>query len=281
MSTPGYEAILSGAAVVDYSTRGRIRATGADRARLLHAMTTNDVAGLKPGESVAVFFLNAQGRILADADIYCGDDDLLIDVEPEVRSKVFTHLDRYIIADDVTLEDVTDSTAELCLIGGAPPQREITFPTTLLGAAGCRVVVPIERRNEFLARPIATAEDARTVRIENGVPRYGEEIVEAHLVQETGQMARVHFNKGCYLGQEIVERVRSRGQVHRTLRALGIEGTAVPAAGEKVLSNGREAGEISSAVYSPRHGEVRALAYLRTLDALSVAGAAAQIVQHA
>ena len=76
----------------------------------------------------------------------------------------------------------------------------------------------------------ATAEDARIVRIENGRPRYGEEITERYLVQETGQMHAVHFSKGCYLGQEIVERVRSRAQIHRVLRAFEID-TAGPSRG--------------------------------------------------
>jgi folate-binding protein YgfZ len=277
MSTPGYQAILNGSAVIDYSARGRIRATGADRARLLHALCTNDVASLRPGQSAAVFFLNPQGRILADADIYGGDDWLLIDVEPEAREKIFRHIDRYIIADDVTLEDVTDTTAELCIIGEAPAGTVIEG--TLIGVAGCRVVIPIDAPRPAL--PVATLEDARVVRIENGVPRYGEEITEAHLVQETGLMARVHSNKGCYIGQEIVERVRSRGQLHRSLRALRVTGTAVPAAGEKVLSGEKEAGEIASAVFSNRFQEIRALAWLRSLDSLSVAGAAAQLIQQA
>jgi len=117
------------------------------------------------------------------------------------------------------------------------------------------------------------------VRLENGRPRYGEDITEANLAQETGQMRALHFNKGCYLGQEIVERVRSRGHVNRTLKALRIEGTDVPAGGTKVMSADKEAGEITSAAYSPGEGCVRALACLRTVENLSVAGAAAQFVQ--
>src|SRR5258708_26701328 len=108
--TPGYEALTHGAALVDLSSRGRIRVTGEDRARLLHAMTTNHVQQLKPGEGLYAFFLNAQGRILADACVLCFEDHLLLDTEPETRTVVYQHLDRYIIADDVTLEDVTDET---------------------------------------------------------------------------------------------------------------------------------------------------------------------------
>src|SRR5579871_2058159 len=102
--TPGHEALLNSAALVDLSPRGRIRVTGEDRARLLHAMTTNHVQQMKPGDGLYTFFLNAQGRILADSYILCFGDHFLLDTEPETRESVFQHLDHYIIADDVSLE---------------------------------------------------------------------------------------------------------------------------------------------------------------------------------
>lgn len=284
----GYEAIHQGAAVTDVSARGRIRVTGEDRQRLLHAMTTHHVQEMQPGQSLYAFFLNAQGRILADVWIYCAEDHLLLDVEPEVREKIFAHLDRYIIADDAALEDVTASTAELEVSG---PRAEaiggsgIVFNRTLTGAPGFRVVMPVEEKAAQMAElqsagcVEAKLEEARVVRIENGVPRYGEDITEGNLAQETGLMHALHFNKGCYLGQEIVERVRSRGHVNKTLQALRVEGEKAPAPGTKVLSGGKEAGEISSSAWSPAEGCVRALAYLRALEGLSVSGSAAQVVQ--
>ncbi|MBI5281969.1 MAG: folate-binding protein YgfZ [Candidatus Solibacter usitatus] len=284
----GYEALRQGAAIIDLSARGRIRATGEDRLRLLHAMTTNHVQEMRAGTSLYAFFLNAQGRILADADIWCGAEAALVDVEPETREKVFQHIDRYIIADDVTLEDVTETTAEIGVEGpGAEALRRegIAIGNTVTGQPGFRLIVPVDEKEALLAElraagaVEASAEEARAVRLENGRPRYGEDMTEANLAQETGQMRALHFNKGCYLGQEIVERVRSRGHVNRTLRALRIEGTDVPAAGTKVMSADKEAGEITSAAYSPGEGCVRALAYLRTVENLSVAGAAAQAVQ--
>src|SRR6185295_17215027 len=94
----GYWALRQTAAVLDLSGRGKIRLTGEDRARLLHAMTTNHVEQLTPGTGCYAFFLNAQGRILADVNILCLADALLLDIEPEIRRKVFEHLDHYIIA---------------------------------------------------------------------------------------------------------------------------------------------------------------------------------------
>src|SRR5579863_9358333 len=116
-STAGYDALTKSAALLDLSGRGRIRVTGEDRARLLHAMTTNHIQQMKPGDGIYVFFLNAQGRILADAYLLCFEDHFLIDTAPETRQVVYEHLDHYIIADDVTLEDITEQTFSFGLEG--------------------------------------------------------------------------------------------------------------------------------------------------------------------
>jgi aminomethyltransferase len=113
--------------------------------------------------------------------------------------------------------------------------------------------------------PQANAEAARVVRLENGRPRYGEEITERFLLQETGQMRAVSFSKGCYLGQEIVERVRSRGQVHRHLLPVEIDAPEGPPPGTKLTgADGKELAEIMSAAFSPALNKVVALAYVRT-----------------
>jgi folate-binding protein YgfZ len=275
--TPGYEALIAGAAWFDLSARGRIRATGEDRARLLHALATCHVEGLEEGATAYTFFLNAQGRILADGYIRRGAGDLLIDVEPEARTKTREHIDRYIIADDVTLEDITERTAEIAVEGpGAEALRgkaetpdAAVLPVSATGQPGFRLIVSSGERESVLAALAAAGAveaspaDVAAVRLENGVPRFGEDISEANLAQETRQVQAVHPSKGCYLGQEIVERVRSRGNVHRQLAALRIEGEAVPAAGTEVFAGEKAAGAITSAAWSPRLGCVRALAYLR------------------
>lgn len=286
----GYEALRTRAAWMDVSGRGKIRVTGEDRARLLHAMSTNDVKNLAPGAGLYAFFLNDKGRIIADASIYNLGESLWLDTEPETAAKLRDHLDRYIIADDATLEDETDQWAAIELAGpkaiecavemGLPaPENKYAVRewgagfvarVSGVGAEGVRAFLAIEKKQEFIARleaaqiPEAGAEEARLVRLENGTPRYGEEISERYLVQETQAAHAVHLNKGCYLGQEIVERVRSRGQVHRLLMPVRIEAKQAPVAGTKLSAHGRDVAEISSAVYSPALGEVAALAYVRT-----------------
>jgi aminomethyltransferase len=288
----GYDALRTAAAWLDLSARGRIYATGDDRARLLHAMTTNHVQQLTPGAGCYAFFLNAQGHIQADVNMLCLEDRFLLDTEPETRERVFRHLDKYIIADDVALEDVTQSMAclavegphaatELTAVGAPMPHVEaaeyahapwngaIVARVSETGAPGFRIFMPAEAKTGWIARlesvgaVRATPGEARTVRLEHGKPRYGEDIFDTTLPQETRQMHAVHFTKGCYLGQEIVERIRSRGHVNRLLVKLEVEGEAPLARGTKVTAGAAEAGEITSSAFSPEMGKVVALAYVR------------------
>jgi tRNA-modifying protein YgfZ len=288
----GYDALRTAAAWLDLSARGRIYATGGDRARLLHAMTTNHVQQLTPGTGCYAFFLNAQGHIQADVNLLCLEDRFLLDTEPETRERVFRHLDKYIIADDVALEDVTESlacvavegpyaAAVLAAIGAPAPHAEdaeythapwngaIVERASETGEPGFRIFMPAETKADWIARlesagaVHATPDEARTVRLEHGKPRYGEDIFDTTLPQETRQMHAVHFAKGCYLGQEIVERIRSRGHVNRLLVKLEVEGEALLAGGTKVTAGAAEPGEITSSACSPALGKVVALAYVR------------------
>jgi aminomethyltransferase len=285
----GYDALRTSAAWLDHSARGRIYVSGDDRARLLHAMTTNHIQQLTPGTGCYAFFLNAQGHILADVNLLCLEDRFLLDTEPETRERVFSHLDKYIIADDVAIEDVTGSLACLAVEGptaadvfgaiGVPtPDAEYTHIASSgaivqrvaeTGEPGFRIFIPVESKADWIARlesagaVHATPDDARTVRLEHGKPRYGEDIFDTTLPQETQQMHAVHFAKGCYIGQEIVERIRSRGRVNRLLVKLEVEGEAPLPGGTKVAAAGADAGEITSSVYSPALGKVVGLAYVR------------------
>jgi tRNA-modifying protein YgfZ len=303
-STAGYEALMNGAALLDLSSRGRIRVTGDDRARLLHAMTTNHVQQMKPGDGIYAFFLNAQGRILADACVLCFEDHFLLDTAPETRGTVYEHLDRYIIADDVTLEDITEQTFCFGLEGpragetaahcglSAPHHRFshvrlIDFDVAAIsatGSHGARIYGAIQRKDEALAMIegagaiAASPEDAERARIENFVPKYGCEITEHTLPQETQQLHALHFQKGCYLGQEIIERIRSRGHVNRLLMGFRMDvDTAAPSPGAKLIVEGKPAGEVTSSAAS--NGAVFGLAYVRVPGARS--GAMAEIDGHA
>src|SRR5436190_13018503 len=278
---PGYQALREAAGYIDLSARGKIFAAGEDRVRLLHAMTTNHIQQLQPGQGCYAFFLTAQGRILADANVFVLPDRILLDVEPELRQKLYQHLDKFIIADDVTLEDSSDGLSALCFEGPLAAQALASMKAPIpespyshmdwngwivarvssTGAPGFRIFGP----NEALARFLPVDEEsARVVRLEHGKPRYGEDIIETTLPQETQQSHALHFSKGCYIGQEIVERIRSRGHINRMLVGLRIDVGEAPAPGTKLTAvDGAEAGEITSAAFSPALGKVVALGYVR------------------
>jgi folate-binding protein YgfZ len=253
-------------------------------------MTTNHIQQLTPGSGCYAFFLNDKGRVLADANVLCRPDYFLLDVEPETRQPLYQHLDRFIIADDVTLEDATDSLATIALEGpqaAAVMQRAhapipageystldwgkwIVARLNSTGSPGFFIFVPVAEKAALIAKleaagaELADAESARVVRLEHGRPRYSEDLSDRFLAQEANQPHALHFSKGCYLGQEIVERVRSRGQIHRVLMPLILDTVEPPAPGAKLEFGGAGVAEITSAAYSPAMDKVVALAYVRT-----------------
>ncbi|MBM3724277.1 MAG: folate-binding protein YgfZ [Acidobacteria bacterium] len=308
MST-GYSALRGGAAWIDLSSRGRIRAAGEDRARLLHAMTTNHVQQLQPGQGCYTFFLSAQGRILADANLLCLPEEILIETEPETRAKLFEHLDKFIIADDVALSDETEAgvaigvegpMAEDCLsrAGFSTPAEPYSHSThegvmvarlSSTGMLGWRLFAGAGQRGELIAAVercgavAASLAEAELVRMERGVPRYGADITEKNLVQETRLHHAVSFTKGCYIGQEIVERVRSRGQVHKGLAAIRVETREAVAPGTEIASEGQVVGRVTRTAWSPGLGVTVGFAYLRvdslgTGKAMSIGAAPVTVV---
>lgn len=302
MNTPGYQALRERAALLDLTGRGHLRVTGEDRVRLLHNLSTNHVKNLQPGQGLYAFFLTVQGRILSDAWFLARADAILLDTEPETAASLAAHIDKYIIADDVTLEDLTAATAVLGVEGpsaqealeavGAPVpeaanawvdwEGRMVARISATGQPGFRIFLPVAEKTALIERlrlPVATAEDAFQVRVENGIPRYGDDFTIESLPQETQRMEAVHFQKGCYLGQEIVERLRARGHVNWLLSRLAIDAAAAPAKGAKVTADGKEVGEVTSAVAAA--DGVRALAWVRAEQlkaALTVDGAAARVV---
>jgi folate-binding protein YgfZ len=283
--TDGYQALRHGAAWIDLSARTRILVRGRDRARLLHNLTTNEVKKLTPGTGCYAFLLSPQGRIQADLNLFCFPEHFFIDSEPELREKILQHIRRYIIADQVELEDVTEATGSIGLegpesaallssLGATIPDTPYSHMSwngrtvaavTATGQPGARIFGPASEIIPLLesagAKPAAAA-DVRTIRIENGRPRYGEDIGDTRLPQETQQMHAIHFTKGCYLGQEIVERIRAQGHVNRKLMRIELEGSEIPQPGAKTTVDGNEA-EVTSAVRSPESGRIAALAYVR------------------
>ena len=290
-----FQTLRSGCGVYDLSSRAKIAVTGSDRVRWLNGMVTNNIRDLAPGRGVYAFLLNAQGRIQADLYAFQRSDSLLVDTERVQREKVLQLFDHYIIADDVEIADVSEmltavgftgpearhvlERAHIALPDLAPLQFEdLTWhekPVTLLrsgeeAAESWQLWIAPEHANELWnalvkagARPVGTTA-LNLFRISRGVPQFGVDIRDRDLPQETGQTRALNFTKGCYLGQEIVERIRSRGAVHRQFTAFAVEGE-LPEPSTKVLADEKDVGEITSSAVLPLLNGDRsiALGYLR------------------
>ncbi len=308
MITDGYRALRESAALLDLTGRGHIVLIGEDRARLVHAMCSNNVQALEPGSGCYAMFLSAQGRILADANVLCTADTLILDTEPEAADSLAGHIDRYIIADDCTVHDATAARAVFALEGPAaaellakispadvpgpfgnmPWQAGVIAGLSSTGQPGFRIFADSGQHGAVESWLLgvgaipATPEEARAVRIENARPRFSEDFGEKQIPHETQLLHAISFNKGCYLGQEIVERVRSRGAVNRKLVQLVSDSSELVKPGEKLTLEGKEVGEVTSAALSPATGKQYAFGYLRSeVIAKKVAVRAGQVLLRA
>lgn len=288
-------ALLHHAAIAPINNTGWIRVTGEDRVRWLNGMVTNSIQQLESGSGNYNFFLNAQGRIQGDAYIFAEPDAILLETSHSAVPAVISLLDRFVIMDDVELTDISEQQAGLLVIG---PQASTLLESLGLSAASlnplhrtqqqwnCLTVTilhahsPLTPRYEVWADPSAVTafvvalQNAgatlceplalENLRILEGTPLYGTDIHDKELPQETAQTRALHFAKGCYLGQEIVERIRSRGNVHRTFAAFRLEGT-LPLPGTALTAEDKPIGELTSIAAVPRDGTTvqLALGYVR------------------
>jgi len=259
-------------------------------------MISNKVRDLAEGQGVYAFLLNPQGRILGDLYAYNLGESLLMTTGQEQSEKITGVLRRYIIMDKVELSDVSEQWVTIALAGPgsgkvlkkagmeAGPLQPLQFSAITCegveavltrsdnpAAESYEVRVALEKAAvvaEALSQAGArgvSAEAWELLRIGCGIPRYGVDIRERDLPQETEQTRALNFNKGCYIGQEIVERIRSRGNVHRTFTGFEIESGGLPGPGTKVVVDGKEVGEITSAAVLPVEESERkvALGYIR------------------
>jgi folate-binding protein YgfZ len=276
-------ALLQGAAVHDLGWLRRIAVRGADNFRWLSGMVTNTVEALPCHHGAYNLILNAQGRIQGDAYLWHEGDSLELEFTCSQADALLAHLDHFIIMDDVELVPITTKSA-IGLTGPHAPGILASLGVDplpeLLTSVRCTInsiAVEIDRAYGAVvphyaiwaetaqipalwqaiqaagARP-AGAAALETLRIVEGIPAYGIDIQSRDLPQETSQDRALHFTKGCYLGQEIVERIRSRGQVHRHLRHLELtpgDSGAVPTPGVEIRKAGsapeaKPAGELTS-----------------------------------
>jgi folate-binding protein YgfZ len=283
-------ALRTSCGVFDLGWRAKLVVAGRDRTRWLNGMVTNNIRDLAPSHGVYSFLLNAQGHIMGDMYVFNRGESFQIDTDRSQMEKLTQLLKKYIIMDQVVLSEAGQnsltslgvegpSAKDVLVQAGFEPSElqalevedrmwhdaALSLVRTLQG--GYMIWLPREHAGgmwEVLVAAGATpvgAEALEMWRIVAGMPRYGMDIRERDLPQETAQEQALNFSKGCYIGQEIVERIRSRGAVHRRFTGFRFEGQA-PSPGTKIERDGRELGEITSVATLPGSKAV-GLGYLR------------------
>jgi folate-binding protein YgfZ len=301
VSAGAYDAARHRAAFTDRSERGRVVVSGADRASYLQGLLTNDIVALQPGQGCYAAYLTAQGRMIADLHVYELGDVMLLAMAGSVKDGVLAKLDQFIFTEDVQLGDVTDTFAQIAIVG---PEAARTVATLLSGvpvevlramtehgnlraewAGGAAIVARVTDIGEpgydlYVDRaqsgtlkaalgaagaPEMDEPTAEALRIESGVPLFQRDMDQATIPLEAGIEARaISFSKGCYVGQEVIIRVlhRGHGRVARRLVGLRFDGPQVPAPGAAIRSGDREIGQVTSSTHSPALNRPIALGYV-------------------
>jgi folate-binding protein YgfZ len=295
-----YQAARKTVALLDKNYRTYLGFTGPDRVRYLNAILTNNIKDLKPGEGIASLFLNPQGRIQAEIETYAEAEKLFCVSFAMIREKLISALNHYIIMDDVALRDESTKFYTLGLEGPWTAEivrkasgidlkslKELSWADGNVGGMPCRIVRRSFAGNpnaeflceqghllelwSFLREAVTTYGGApvgytslNALRLEAGVPWFGYDFGEKQIPHEAGlEHSHISYTKGCYTGQEIVERVRSRGQVNRVRALFQLSVPELPAAETPIMFDGKEVGHVTRAAYSPAFQSNIAMGYVR------------------
>jgi len=285
----GWRAVRERAGVFGAPFRAWVRVVGEDRANFLQGMLTNDVRRLALGEGAYAAFLTQQGRVVSDLRVYCMADGFLLDFPASSASAAQARLERFVVADDVEFVPLEDwlvaaegprAGAVLQRVGISPPPGRFGASCVPWGGHSLRVVGAshtgengwllggppdvAEALREALVRagaePVGT-DAIEALRIEAGIPWIGIDMDDSTLVLEAELEGAIGFGKGCYLGQEVVERVAARGHVNRYRRGLVAESGPL-APGWRLSAGSREVGRITSAAWSPHLQKFVAMGYV-------------------
>jgi folate-binding protein YgfZ len=234
------------------ASRTRLRVTGDDRATFLHGQCTHDVNRLQPGQSCYAAFLNAKGKMRGEGHVICLPDAFLLETSLGLQAS----LEKFIITEDVAIEDVSATLGEWLVVGALPmlPTEAVTFPHPL----GIGVI-----SDEPLTATLSN-EDLEVMRVEAGVPRWGADMDDSMIPIEAGlEASAISYDKGCYIGQETIARIRTYGHVNRRLVQVTVIGDQLPVKGDRILAGDEEVGHVTSAARSIRLGKTLVLGYVR------------------
>lgn len=258
----------------DLSPRVKLRLTGADTLRFLNGQITNDLRKAAGDSAIQAAILSAKGKLNAVVFISAEGDSFLLDSDPEVREALPARIERYIIADDVRIEDITERFAIFHLTGEAPPPLPLArmVRAARFGCSGWDIWLDSAEHDRAFqqlssAFPFCDEECAELARIEQGIPRWGRELTDQIIPTEANlEATSIDYAKGCYIGQEVISRIKMSGQTNKRLCGLvALSGTPLQpgmrlAAAE---DEGKEAGWITSAARSARLEKEIALGYVK------------------
>src|SRR5467141_42944 len=284
-----YWAIRNHSGMADLSHLGLLQITGKDRLYFLNGLLTNETLKMKDGTGVRSALLNTKARVIADLYLCAREDDLVIDTGDVPGAIVKEILDRFIIIEDVHVEDITSEFVHLTLQGqqasesvGAlfgvafadlkPLQHKMLGPSMIAnrdrtGQSGYDMIIPNDEAEgvwqSFLLKGVTPVglDSLEILRLEAGYSRYGVDVDENIIILEAGYKDAISFNKGCYLGQEVVARATHIGRVNKNLIQFQTDSDNVPSVKSKFISSGKEAGYVTSAAFSPGLKVVVGLGY--------------------
>lgn len=261
-----YELIRGGKTGYHIRRRGLLRVGGGEAIQFLNGLITNDISKLQDGEQLLAAFPTLKGRMFAVVRVMRRGDEFLFETEEETRQKVHDNLFRFTFAGDFHVEDVSENFDFFTFFGNSAD-----LETAVEGVLRFQddYFVPKESANEF----ISSFDDAvnisdelyEVLRIENGIPKYGIDMDEETVVPEVGLDGIISYEKGCYIGQEVIARIHFRGKVAKELIGLVFEDGKIKVNfGDEITSfENKNAGRITSVAFSPKLGKVIALAYVR------------------
>jgi folate-binding protein YgfZ len=285
--TAQYAAVRDGGVgLIDLSTRGRISVSGSEAVMFLNGLITNDLKTLGENRWMSAAFPNVQGRLLAAVRVMRRADDMLLDTEAVTHEKVLKIIERFTLAGDFRVADLTQATRHVSFQGrGASELVEKTYGVkdlprdgvsendgvtivraTHTGEDGFDVITAHGPMDTFGATPVSERVE-EILRIEAGIGRYGRDMDESNVVTETNLDDAVSYTKGCYLGQEIIVRIKHRGHVAKKLTGVAFEprqNSDIIEAGAVIKSTeDKDIGRITSLTFSPKLQTTVALGYVR------------------
>jgi folate-binding protein YgfZ len=287
-----YEAARKDAVLVDLSFREALRITGDDRLSFFHGMCTQDIKGLPEWGAAYLTMVTVKGAMVSDGRAVRRPDDLIVDLEPGTFEAVRDFLDQYLISEDAELHDAREEFGVLGVLG--PRTAEVlrlafgmevaagstlpfegaalaVLPSLLTRGPGLDLLLPRQKLESLwwhlqsagsgCGLRAAGAESLEWVRVEDGVPRFGQDLLESTIPLEADLTHAIHYQKGCYVGQEIIARATYRGQMNKKLAGL-LFGNDAPAVGTALQLEGKKVGFVTSVVHSPAQDQYVGLGYV-------------------